>query len=115
MYRIIITTSFPGFHLWKDATDHFAYLKNIHRHVFHVRAEMEVTHANRDIEFIDLKELVDDYITAHFRNEEFEYSCEQIAKMLADGFGFDYVEVLEDNENGGSFTKKRDCKCSNES
>ncbi len=109
MYKIVIQTSFPGFHFWKNAPDFCAYLRNVHRHVFHVRAEMEVTHDNRHIEFIDLKEKVEDYIGVTYRNKEFPYSCEQIAYNLADNFNFDRVEVLEDNENGGIYIK--DCEC----
>ena len=112
MYKIIITTSFPGYHQWKDAPEKFAYLRNIHRHVFHVRAEMEVTHDNRDIEFIELKDAVDYFIYEVYYNQIFPDSCEKIARDIAEQFGFDYVEVLEDNENGGSYTKKKECKCS---
>lgn len=112
MYKIIIQTSFPGFHHWPTAPEKFHYLRHVHRHVFHVRAEMIVTHDNRDIEFIDLKNQVEDFIRVNYSNQTFTYSCEQISKTLSDIFHFDYVEVLEDNENGGSYTKVRSCKCS---
>ncbi len=105
MYKIVIQTNFPGFHYWKDAPEEYAYLRNVHRHMFHVRAEMEVTHDNRNIEFIDLKEKVNDFINLNYMNKEFPFSCEQIASTLAGTFGFDRVEILEDNENGGIYIK----------
>ena len=110
MYKIVIQTSFPGYHQWKDAPEKFDYLRYIHRHVFHVRAEMEVTHDNRDIEFINLKDEVNSFIFDVYYNQTFPDSCEMIAQDIAEHFGFDRVEVLEDNENGGIYIKDS-CKC----
>lgn len=98
---VFVTTRFVGFHRWKDAPEQHAYLRNWHRHVFHVRLTVSVNHDNREVEFIDLKKQVDEYIACIFvLPGPFEHSCEQIARLLLDYFSASEVEVSEDGENG---------------
>lgn len=99
---IWITTQFIGFHRWRDAPDATAFLRDIHRHVFHVRVMVSVSHANRDIEFFDLKERVEKYIADNWKDRPFEHSCEYIAQALALNFNAISVEVSEDGENGAT-------------
>lgn len=96
------TTSFVGFHRWKDAPDHLDYLRPFHRHIFHVKACKEVTDLNREIEFHELKESIDKYIEAAYLKKRFEYSCEQIAADLVQTFKLKYCEVNEDTECGAT-------------
>lgn len=44
-----------GMHHYPGAPDAVAFLRNPHRHIFHMRAKVAVGHNNRDVEFILLK------------------------------------------------------------
>lgn len=94
-----VTTQFIGFHRWKDAPDEVKFLRDWHRHVFHVKLGVPVDHNNRDIEFILLKDKLSYFISANFA-KQFEYSCEQIAEMIVTKFNGSFCEVSEDGENG---------------
>lgn len=94
------TTEFQGWHRWKDAPDEVSYLASFHRHIFHVKLTLKVEHQNRAIEFISLKQKVNEFIAKKWANRYFEESCEQIAACLLTNFGAYQVEVSEDGENG---------------
>lgn len=100
--RVFCTTQFEGFHSWPDAPENVSYLRDRHRHIFHVRAETIVDHNDRQIEFITLKKEVDAVIkllkeTTDVRN----WSCEHWASAILAAFcGLTRVEVSEDGENG---------------
>lgn len=103
MFLIEINTSFVGYHYWKEAPPEFSFLKNVHRHVFHVKVIKKVEHAERDIEFIDLKRKVDDYIQNSWKEATFPDSCETIAENIGKPFEASAVTVLEDGENGATW------------
>jgi hypothetical protein len=94
----------PGFHCWPGAPSHRAYLAGRHRHLFHIHAEVAVTHDERDIEFHDLRS----YITNWWGPGDRECgtdSCETLARDLARyldiaGVPVVFVEVSEDGESG---------------
>ena len=104
-------TRFVAFHQWKDAPDEFAYLRNVHRHEFHVEVGARVQEGNREVEFHRLKEMTDELIKSatDFEPEAgvIEASCESMAVQLGHGlrtrYGYDvaYVDVSEDGECGG--------------
>ena len=48
---VIATVQVVGYHKWADAPEEVRYLSNHHRHLFTVRAEFDVTHDDRDVEF----------------------------------------------------------------
>jgi hypothetical protein len=105
--RIVIKLQIEGVHSWSNCDiDEVRFLKNLHRHIFHIRVEKEVTHDDRDIEIIQLKRDIEELICTEFWDEEFrcnnffDMSCESIAKFLKNAFELNLVEVLEDNENG---------------
>ena len=100
-----ITTRFVGFHRWLKAPEELAFLRNWHRHVFHIRIAVKVIHNDRQIEFFTLKKEVDEHIAKHYTNHSFPYSCEQIAQRLLEQFEAVHVEVSEDGENGALVTK----------
>ena len=101
MTKVFITTSFPAFHCWPGAPDECSFLRNKHRHVFHVRMEKEVFHSDRDIEFITFKKEVDRYINEVWANSDMQNeSCEMLAKTFMEIFKCVRVEVSEDGENG---------------
>lgn len=103
---IWVTARFEGWHRWKDAPDECAYLRDWHRHMFHIKLGVQVTHANRDIEFIGLKAKLDTHLRTYTGYEKrFELSCEQIALALQVVFNASFVEVSEDGENGALVTQ----------
>jgi hypothetical protein len=104
MTSAIVTFTAEGFHHWPEAPALRAYLASQHRHLFHVRIEVEVTHADREIECHDLREFC---IQAFGSGDMGSQSCEMMAEALAQQITRRFgdrrvvVEVLEDGEVGG--------------
>lgn len=101
------TFQFPGHHYWPDPPPQFAYLGNIHRHMFHVRIEVAVTHDNRYVEFIELRNRLYNYCLDTYSHAVFTFSCEQLAEQIADvardaGYIVVSASVSEDGENGAT-------------
>lgn len=86
---------------WLDVS----FLATPHRHIFHFRVEMEVFHDNRDVEFIQLKRIIENQYSTGVLLLNYK-SCEMMARDLYDSLismypARDYViEVSEDGENG---------------
>ena len=99
---IIVTTSFSAIHAWPDCPyPEMAYLKNPHRHVFHLTLKKEVKHHDREVEFIRLKNQVNEWTRYVWEQTDIgSKSCEMIAKEFLHKFEMDHVRVTEDNENG---------------
>ena len=98
----------PGIHYWKDADN---YLQHPHRHMFHFRAEVEVTEEDREIEFIEMKEKAERYIRGYVLLDGMapvQSSCEMLARETIDFLRSLYgkrhycVSVSEDGENGAT-------------
>lgn len=98
-----VTTQFVGFHRWKDAPEEVKFLRDYHRHIFHVKLAVQVTHNNRQVEFFTLKKELDTFLEL-YKDQYFEESCEMIAQTLLKRFGARIVNVSEDNENGATVT-----------
>ena len=105
--RIFIRLKVEGLHRWPDCDiQEVDYLANLHRHNFGITCWHEVNHDNRDIEFIQLKHKVKDWLLERYWKQVPNclvfgaMSCEMIAKELIKEFGFDRVTVDEDGENG---------------
>jgi hypothetical protein len=97
---VYIRTTFEGFHRWKEAPQELLYLRDYHRHIFHVEVIYKVKHGDRDKEFITLKNRMDDYLMK-WKNKYFDESCEQIAMDIAmSRDDIEGVRVSEDGENG---------------
>ena len=109
---IIVTTQFEGIHYYTNAPEEVSFLRNSHRHIFHVKAEIEVFHDDRELEFILVKRAINEYLKDYATNLNYK-SCEMIAKMIQDFIKQKYptpkhlerdrfvnVEVWEDGENG---------------
>lgn len=106
--HIWVTTKFTGFHCWPDAPEIVGFLRNLHRHIFGVRVEVEVDHANRNVEFFILKTYVDRVCGSLIQEliKDPSKSCEMMAefigeKLQAVEFKVVSVSVDEDGENGG--------------
>ena len=96
-----------GLHHWATCNEaEVNYLATPHRHIFHINAVKEVTHGDRDIEFIKLKHEMQLAIENEFYDRDKRIcdfgasSCEHIAEMLIKNYGLSSCEVLEDGENG---------------
>lgn len=82
-----------------------SFLSFAHRHMFGFRVETEVFHDDRDIEFIQLKRTVDQYLET-LPKDLGRTSCEQLAKQIIAELEEKYhrkgwmVTVDEDGENG---------------
>lgn len=108
---IVVKTSFEGFHYWKDAPIEVGFLKNLHRHVFHIEAKIYVPHSNRALEFFIVQHFIEDHLTNKFKNSGRnlkEMSCEMIAEEILNAICTQYrikkgvsVTVSEDGENAG--------------
>lgn len=116
--HVWITTQFPGCHAWPDAPEATYWLRSPHRHLFHVKVTVDVSHPDRDVEFFHLKHEVECLIEGaynlctkdihgpHYR-ELSSRSCEMIAYEIAVILNLHYVvvsvEVSEDGENGAIY------------
>ena len=103
---------FEAIHNWTNCPiDEVGYLRNPHRHIFHIKAFVQVNHNDRDQEFIVLKHRVTEFLNNYY-NENSEYncadigstSCEMLAELLINQFNLSRCEVNEDNENGAILT-----------
>lgn len=101
MTRIFIRTRFEGFHHWPDAPQEVAFLRDLHRHEFHVRVWTQVDHEDRAIEFILFKRIVDRTIQSLQSTRDTKtWSCEMWAREIGALSAAEAVEVSEDGENG---------------
>jgi len=100
---IWIQFQFEGFHRWKDAPDEVAFLRDRHRHLFHVRVEWPVSHAEREREFFIEQRTTRDFVE-RLRQEpgSVEWSCETWAARIMEATGASRVDVSEDGENGAT-------------
>ena len=117
--RIFVTLQKEGIHCFPAAAldekyatgdwDDVSFLASPHRHIFHIKVEIDVYHNDRDIEFIQFKRWlqritdVDIYENPMFFSNK---SCEMIADDLAEMIAQKYphrnfiITVSEDGENG---------------
>lgn len=100
---IWVTTQFEGFHKYPAAPDEVKFLRDSHRHIFHIKVWIQVFHDDRDIEFILFKRFVQSLLKTN--NFNFK-SCEMISDDLHNMIANKYpnrkmrIEVSEDKENG---------------
>lgn len=109
MTNIIVNLQVEGCHNFPQAAQFFPkvnFLEHRHRHIFTIEAKKEVTHDDRDVEFILYKREIIDYLNRMYYSEvsgllEFgPRSCEMLAKELYNHFELSYCKVMEDGENG---------------
>jgi hypothetical protein len=86
-----------------------SFLANAHRHIFHFKVWISVTHNDRDIEFIQFKRWCESLYNQDILDLDFQ-SCEMMSDALYAQIEAKYpgrevwIEVSEDGENG-SFIK----------
>lgn len=105
--EVYCTLQIPGIHNWNNCPfEEVAYLRDDHRHMFHIKAHKIVTHTDRDVEFIMLKNRIQNFLVEKYYRiaEQMCYfgamSCEMIAHELCSEFDLCMCEVNEDGENG---------------
>jgi hypothetical protein len=88
-----------------------SFLANPHRHIFHFRVWLSVTHNDRDVEFIQFKRWLEKLYSSNESVLSLDYkSCEMMSDDLHTQISQKYpdrevwIEVSEDGENG-SFIK----------
>ena len=86
-----------------------SFLANAHRHIFHFKVWISVTHDDRDIEFIQFKRWLEGFYDKGILQLDYK-SCEMMSQDLYDIIHSKYpnrevwIEISEDGENG-SFIK----------
>lgn len=113
---VYVSTAVWGEHRWPDAPARRMYLRHPHRHRFHVEHRVEVVHGDRDVEFHDLLDLVNEAIRmaalgdlGHGWLDFGTMSCEHIARAICEFVANAYpgrnlnqvCRVAEDGINGG--------------
>jgi len=107
--KIWVTTRFEALHKWPAAPDNVDFLKNSHRHIFHVKLLLNTHHADRELEFITVKrELEQECLSQIIEDMETDnqsMSCEMIGMKIKEWAEEKYnrgaeVHVSEDGENG---------------
>jgi len=105
---IVVRTQFEGFHRYPAAPEGVEFLKNEHRHMFHIEAKIEVFHSDRELEFILVKRFINTLLT---NSQQDHKSCEMIAESITNALVQKYgkrditVGVFEDGENGGLYER----------
>jgi hypothetical protein len=84
-----------------------SFLANPHRHIFHFRVWLSVTHNDRDVEFIQFKRWLEQLYSSTQGVLSLDHkSCEMMSDELYDTISQKYpgrevwIEVSEDGENG---------------
>lgn len=112
--RIYVKFQREGIHAYPAALtdpnlEDVSFLGHPHRHIFHFKVWITVTHDDRDIEFIQFKRWLESLYgdqTLSLNNK----SCEMIAEDLASSIQKRYpgrsiwIDVSEDDENGAFLT-----------
>lgn len=107
--EVFSTVTIEGVHCWKTCDlEEVDYLKYPHRHLFVIKAYATVNHDDRDIEFIQLKHRIWEYLRFNYFDVKFNVcnfgskSCEMIGIELLHNVNLNLnrVEVSEDGENG---------------
>ena len=107
---IEVKLEIEGLQHWPDCNlPHVEYLKHLHRHTFVSNCRAEVSHGDRDIEFIQFKRWLENLYKDAILSLDHK-SCEMMSDDLYDSISKKYpgreiwIEVSEDGENG-SFIK----------
>lgn len=109
--EVYCSLAVEGIHNWTNCDiEEVSYLKFPHRHMFGIKATVNVSHDDRDVEFIVLKHKIRDYLNIQYWDSKHKcllfgsMSCEMIARELIEQFDLSSCEVNEDGENGAILT-----------
>ena len=102
---IWVTAEKSMLHCYPDAPSEVHYLKYEHRHLFKVRAYIQIEES-RDIEFMDFKNYIENVLGLCKQELPIYKSCENISDFIYEQIKNKYpnrdikIEVSEDGENG---------------
>lgn len=102
--KIVVRFQVDGTHYWKDCPiEEVKFLRDNHHHTFFFECTKSVSHDDRDIELIQFKRDLQQFLIHQFYDNEARclvfggMSCEMIAKKLCLEFNLDQCSVFEDN------------------
>ncbi len=102
---IEVKLDIEGLHSWPNCDiEEVEYLKYLHRHTFQFLCRAEVSHGDRDIEFIKFKHEIKNYIGQKYYDAKYKccnftgQSCETLAEELVHQFKLSQCSVSEDGE-----------------
>lgn len=106
--KVITSIKVEGFHNYPGAPQVCAFLRNSHRHIFHIRCWFDVQDSNREIEFITMANKIASMLNTDFGTPcQFGMmACEHIAEYIINNAKKNAlpipskVEVLEDGDGG---------------
>lgn len=105
--QIIVTQKIEGFHAYGDAPQEVRFLRNLHRHLFHVKVGIPVTHNDRDREFFIEQRRLWQVLSGYMADNENAGSCEMIAEHILEKLPHvAWAEVWEDGENGARLERE---------
>lgn len=106
--RVVVNLQFEATHCWPECPiPEVAFLRHPHRHIFFITAKKDVKHNDRDVEIIQLKRTIQQFLKNRFKNNDMgRTSCEDLCELLINIFNLSYCQVLEDNENGAEITNE---------
>jgi len=102
---ISVAAKFHAQHRWKDCPiEEVAFLRNWHRHVFHVHLHIWVKHGDREKEFFVCQRHLRHFVQSTWEGGQWDKSCEMFAEDILHQFAslgwlIRAVEVSEDGEN----------------
>ena len=100
-----VNLRFAAVHQWSACPiPEVSYLRERHRHEFHIKAVKSVTHTDRDVEIIMLKQSIQEFLKKEITFFMGETSCEMLAMQILKKFELHSCTVLEDGENGATVT-----------
>jgi hypothetical protein len=109
---IKIKLDVEGLHNWPGCDiESVQYLKYIHRHTFQIFCTLDVTHGDRDVEFIEFKHKIRKFLEGRYYSAKYDclnfgpMSCETIAEILLLEFNLTECSVSEDGEFWGTVSK----------
>lgn len=105
MYKkvfIKVETRVEATHKYPRAPKEVAHLRNLHRHTFIIRAQIEVKNDQRELEFYMVKDYLDDRVamTRLFNNKSCEMINDTIYSILSNKYGLDRDYIIETSEDG---------------
>jgi len=98
---IIVTTDKIALHQWKDAPEDVGFLRNEHRHKFHIRLGIPVLHMDRELEFFTIQNDLNEFLRLKVNVGSCEMLATEIKKWADNKYQRkSWCEVWEDKENG---------------
>ena len=105
---VVVRFQFEGFHHFPEAPNEVDFLRKPHRHIFHCEVKLPVTHNDRELEFIMVKQHLQRFVAKKYNFDLGKCSCEMICEDLLAEITQKYglrkditISAFEDAENGG--------------